>query len=181
MDIFKQKRYLVIVIILLVVLNLTTILMLWLNKLPDPSSHKEEFGPKQKKEHIQQLLKDELDFDDSQVEQYLIMREKQSEKVSALHNEIRQIKKQMFDEVLEDVPQPMLSDSLLKLSQAKMVELEKLTFNYFLDLKKLCKPEQQDKLKFLIGEFFRQNQPKRMRNDGPPPSTSGDKPPPQIN
>ncbi len=64
------------------------------------------------------------------------------------------LKKQMFDEVLKDIPKPTLSDSLLKLSQDKMVELEELTFQYLLDLKKLCKPEQQDKLKLLIDEFF---------------------------
>ncbi len=91
--------------------------------------------------------------------QYLKMQAEQREQVLLLHNEIRQIKKQMFDEVLKDVPQPMLSDSLLKLSQDKMVELEELTFQYLLDLKKLCRPDQQHNLKLLIDEFFRQNSP----------------------
>ena len=89
-------------------------------------------GPEQKRKHIQQLLVDELDFDNAQVEQYLAMRQEQSKKVSALQNEIHQLKKQMFDEVLKDDPQPGLSDSLLKLSQEKMVELEELTFQYLL-------------------------------------------------
>ena len=86
----------------------------------------------------------------------------------------------MFDEVLKDNPQPTLSDSLLKLSQDKMVDLEQLTFQYFLDLKKLCKPEQQDNLKLLIDEFFRQNSPNGMNNDSPPPPP-GDEPPPHKN
>lgn len=155
--------------------------MIWLNKPSADKFQKERISPKQEISHIKQLLKEELGFDETQTNLYLKMQSEQREKVLQLQNEIQQIKKQMFDEVLEDNPKPTLSDSLLTLTQDKMAELEKLTFNYFLDLKKLCKPEQQDKLKFLIGEFFRQNQPKRMRNDGPPPSTSGDKPPPQIN
>ncbi len=83
----------------------------------------------------------------------------------------------MFDEVLEDIPQPMLSDSLLKLSQDKMAELEELTFQYLLDLKKLCKPDQQDNLKLLIGEYFRQNPPQGLSNDVPPPPPPGGKHP----
>ena len=169
MDIYKQKRYLLFVIVLLVILNLATILMLWLNRPPQPMLQREQRRPEQEKMHIQQLLKDQLGFDETQTEQYLKLREEQKERASLIQNEIRQIKKQMFDEVLKDNPQTTLSDSLLKLSQEKMADLEQLTFRHFLDLKKLCKPGQQDKLKFLIGESFRQNPPAGMNNDGPPP------------
>ncbi len=169
MDIFKQKRYLILLVVILIIINLATLLMIWLNKPQQPLMDRKHLEPEQEIAHIQQLLKDELDFDDAQIEQYLTMRKEQSERVSVIHNEIRQIKKQMFDEVLKNVPQPVLSDSLLKLSQDKMVELEELTFQYLLDLKKLCKPEQQDKLKLLIDEFFRQNSPHRMSHDRPPP------------
>ncbi len=177
MDIFKQKRYLVFVIVLLVILNIATLLMLWLSRPPQQFLQREERGPEQQRMHIQQLLKDELGFDEAQIEQYLKMRQEQSEKVFLVQNEIRQIKKQMFDEVLEDIPQPMLSDSLLKLSQDKMAELEQLTFQYLLDLKKLCKPDQQDNLKLLIGEYFRQNPPQGLSNDVPPPPPPGGKHP----
>ena len=116
-----------------------------------------------------------------QTKQYLKMQAEQREKVLQLQNEIQQIKKQMFDEVLQDNPKPTLSDSLLALTQEKMVTLEQTTYSYLLDLKKLCKPEQRDKLKFLIGEFFRQNSPKGMNNGGPPPPPSGDEPPQNKN
>ncbi len=179
MDIFKQKRYLLFVIVLLVILNLATILMLWLNRPPQPMLQREQRRPEQEKMHIQQLLKDQLGFDETQTEQYLKLREEQHEQALLIQNEIQRIKKQMFDEVLKDNPQTTLSDSLLKLSQEKMADLEQLTFRHFLDLKKLCKPGQQDKLKFLIGESFRQNSPAGMNNDGPPPP--GDEPPPHKN
>ena len=138
-------------------------------------------GPEQETTHIKQLLKDELGFDETQIKQYLKMQDEQLDKVLQLQNEIRQIKKQMFDEVLQDNPKPTLSDSLLSLTQEKMIALEQLTYSYLLDLKKLCKPEQRDKLKFLIGEFFRQNPPRGMNNDDPPPHLGDEPPPPDTN
>lgn len=169
MDSFKQKRYLWFAIILLVIMNFATLTILWLGR---PEGRRPPRGPQdpiKEQKRIEQLLKKELGFDKQQIEQYLKMRQEQRENVFLLQNEIRQIKKQMFDEVLQDDPQPVLSDSLLKLSQDKMADLAQVTFRYLLDLKKLCKPEQQDKLKILMGEFFRQNHPRGMKNDDPPP------------
>lgn len=169
MDIFKQKRYLIVVIIILVIMNFGTLFMLWIGRPSHPPGKGFPVPPDQEKARIEQLLKDELGFDGNQIEKYLEMRQKHHERVQILGNEIRLIKKQMFDEVLQDNPQPMLSDSLLKLAQEKQADLEQLTFQHFLDLKKLCKPEQQDQLKLLIGEFFHKNSPQGMNNDGPPP------------
>ena len=181
MDIFKQKRYLIFVIVLLVILNLGTVLMLWLNKPPKLMMQRMPQRPEQEKMHIQQLLKDQLGFDKTQAEQYLKLREEHHKRASLLQNEIQRIKKLMFDEVLKENPQTTLSDSLLKLSQEKTADLEQLTFQHFLDLKKLCKPDQQDKLKFLIGEFFHQNPPSEINTDSPPPPPPGDEPPPYKN
>ena len=69
MDIFKQKRYLVLVIILLVILNLGTLITFWLNR---PHQHRFQLdnqGPEQENMHIQQLLKDELGFNKEQAKQ----------------------------------------------------------------------------------------------------------------
>ena len=67
--------------------------MLWLNKPPQPMLQREQRGPEQEKMHIQQLLKDELGFDETQIEQYLKLREEQHEQALLIHNEIQQIKK----------------------------------------------------------------------------------------
>ena len=169
MDIFKQKRYLGFTVILLVILNIATLTVLWLGR---PEGRRPPGGPHdpaKEQKRIVHLLKTELGFDEQQTKQYLAMRREQREQVSRLQNDIRQIKREMFNTVLEGHSQPVLSDSLLKLAQDKMADLERLTFQYLLDLKKLCKPEQQDKLKILIGEFFRQNPPRGVKNNGPPP------------
>jgi len=176
MDIFKQKHYLGLVVILLVLLNLTTLTMLWIGR---PERQAPLRGPRnliEEQHRIQQLLKEELGFDEAQIEQYLQMRRKHGERVRQLDEEIRQLKKQMFDEVLQENPQPTLSDSLLKLTQEKQLQIERLTFQHFLDLKKICKPEQQDKLKLLMHEMFRR-QPARHDDGQFPHPPDGERPP----
>lgn len=170
MDIFKQKRNLQMVIVFLVVMNLATLTLLWLGKPASPGRPEGPPDPIKDQKRIEHLLKKELGFDSQQTAQYLKMRREQREIVLQLQNEIRRIKREMFDEVLQDDPQPVLSDSLLKLSQAKMAALEQQTFDYFVALKKLCKPEQQDKLKLLIRDYFHQNRPRGVNEDGPPPA-----------
>lgn len=176
MDVFKQKKYLWFVVILLVLMNLTILMLLLVGRPDGKRPHIKPIDPIEEKNRIQQLLKDELGFDEMQVEQYLNMRQEHRKQVSLLQNEIRQIKKQMYDEVLQDKPQLMLPDSLLTIAQEKQVQIEQITFQHFLDLKKLCNQEQQDKLRLLIDEFFRKNPPHRRGNDHPPPPPGGKQP-----
>ena len=183
MDIFKQKRYLILVIVILVIMNLGTLFILWVGK-PSPSPQKRsQVSHEQEKARLEQLLKGELGFDENQVEQYLKMRYEHRKQSLTLNTKIHELKKQMYDEVFHDMPQ-QLSDSLLNLIQAKQAELEHITFQHFIDLKKLCKPDQQDKLKLLIDEFFSKNSPTGINNENrPPPPPGGEAlpPPPRNN
>ena len=179
MDIFKQKRYLWLAIIVLVLMNLTALTVLWLGRPEGRRPQGGPQGPAADKPRIQQMLKKELGFDEIQVEQYLILRENHHTEAQQLEVEIRELKRVMFDEVLQEYPQPMLSDSLLSLVQTKQANLEQLTFQHFLDLKQLCKPEQQDKLKILMHEVFRQGKQPARKSDGPPPMPGDRQQPPR--
>jgi hypothetical protein len=154
MDVFKQNRYLTFIIILLVVLNLATLAMVWLGRPQRSAPPNKPVVPEREQARMQQTLKDGLAFSDEQIERYMSLRQKYREEVRWLNDEIRRTKKQMFDEVLRDNPKPELSDSLLALTQRKQAEIERLTFQYFLDLKKLCRRNQQDKLKLIVDELF---------------------------
>lgn len=178
MDIFKQNRYLFAIIILLVILNLTTLIMLWLGRSEYRQPRLEQRDPIEEENRISQMLKDELGFDKQQIDKYLQLRKQHRDKVHLLNGEIRQIKKQMFDEALVDIPKTELSDSLLTISQTKQAEIERLTFQHFLELKKLCKPEQQDKLKLLIHELFRGRPAGDDQKEPQPPPNDNRRPPP---
>ncbi|MBU0473794.1 MAG: hypothetical protein KKF62_06480 [Bacteroidetes bacterium] len=176
MDIFKQKRYLVIVIIILIILNLSTIVMIWIGR---PQESNKEIPYAQPRD-IKIMLKKELNFSNEQTEKYLMLRDKHQEVTINLEKEIRNLKKQMFDKVLEDNNSSTISDSLLKLSLEKQSELEKLTFKHFVELKELCNSEQQKKLQLLIHVMF--GPPKDRMNEGfQPPLPKGELPPPPIN
>jgi len=169
MDIFKQNRYLWMTIIVLLIMNLAALTLLWFGR---PEGRRPQGGlraPVEKQNRIQHLLKKELDFDENQIKQYLRMRREHRNQVQHLEGEIRQIKKQMFDEVLQDNPQQELSDSLLTIAQEKQAQLEQLTFQHVLELKQLCKAEQRDKLKLLIHQIFRPKGPPPPGDDFPPP------------
>jgi protein CpxP len=173
MDVFKQNRYLTFIIILLVVLNLATLAMVWLGRAQRSAPPQKPVEPEREQARLQQILRDELAFNDGQIERYMSLRQKYREEVQRLNDEIRRIKKRMFDEALQDNPKPELSDSLLALTQQKQVEIERLTFRHFLDLKKLCKPEQQNMLKLIIDELFRGKQ--AGDKGGNPPAPPNDR------
>lgn len=173
MDVFKQNRYLMIVIVLLVILNVGTLLMLWIGKPQKPVLPAGERIPDQ----LPRLLKNEFGFNDNQIEKFMKSRDKHRRQMMQLNNEIRSIKKQMFDEVFTEDPQPVLSDSLLKLSQEKQAQIEQLTYQHFFELRKMCNPEQQKKLQKMIHEIFHQ-QLGGMRDGPPPPRRNGNLPAP---
>ena len=128
MDIFKQKRYLWFTVIFLALINLSTLTLLWIGRPEGPKPQRGPVKPAEKQNRIQHLLKQELGFDETQVEQYLKLREKHRKVTRQLEVEIQELKREMFDEVLRDNPQPILSDSLLTLIQTKQSKFEHLTF-----------------------------------------------------
>ena len=177
MDIFKQKRIFLVVITILVLLNLTTIILLWVGK-PKRNLDRSEL-PKNRTGRIEQLLEKELNFNAQQIEQYLQLREKHHENLVGLNQEIRKIKKEMFDLILNDDYNQTLRDSLLNLSLEKQRKIEELTFEHFLDLKEICSEEQEKELTKIMHRIFG---PQHMRSnrEGPHPQ-KGDRFPPKRN
>lgn len=172
MDIFKQKKNLIITIVFLVVLNLITLLLLWLGKPKHDIKRGSEGG--NDRVRIQEMIKEELGFSNEQAEQFLVLREDQKEQKLKLDRELMLIKKEMFEEAMygENI---IISDSLLNLSLEKQSQLEKLAFEHFLKLKQICTPEQQKELFKHMHGLLGPPQP-----GGPPPEEFGDDiPPPQ--
>jgi Spy/CpxP family protein refolding chaperone len=178
MDIFKQKRNLVLTIVFLVILNIVTLSLLWFGR-PQSDLRKGPRGSEQNTEHIQKLLKEELGFNNNQAEKYIAIRDKHRKNTRHLNEEIRKLKKEMFDQALQNNDQAMISDSLLNLAQEKQSQIEKLTFQQFLNLKKICNPEQNMKLQKLMHRLLAP--PHLDRHGEPPPPPRGERPPPFEN
>ena len=173
MDSFKQKKNLIFTIVFLVILNIFTLFLLWFGK-PQHNLHGRLRGPEQGNEQIQIILNKELDFNDLQAKEYIGLREKHRKNTKQLNDDIKKLKKEMFDQALKNNNQTTISDSLLNLTQAKQAEMERKTFQHFLDLKNLCNPDQQKILQQLIHRLFAP--PINERMDAPP-SPRGELPP----
>jgi len=166
MDIFKQNKNLTITIVVLVILNLITVSLLWLGK-PKHNAPRGAENVIDEKVHVQNLLKEELGFNEKQTQKYLQLRSEHHRQTRKLHDELNMLKREMFDKILEDETSTELSDSLLSLTLEKQSQIEKLTFNHFLSLKKICNSDQQKNLKTLMHGIFTQPPP-GVRPNGPP-------------
>jgi len=165
MDIFTQKKSFTIIIAILVIMNLGTLTLLWIGRPSNMRTPVQTMGPHHEQVQIQQLLQEELGFDQYQVESYLQMRMDHQQKTMHFEHEIMELKRQMFEEVLNEGQPAVLSESLLAVIQDRNAQLDRLTFQHLVDLKKLCRSDQQDKLQMLIHELFMKSQPP----GGPPP------------
>ena len=178
MDIFKQKTYLVVTVIILIILNLGILTMLWINKPDHPKFPNHIADRPNEQEQISILLRQELEFTDEQIEEYLHLRRINREQMSGLENEIRDLKRQMFNKVILENSDLPISDSLLSMILDKQGQIEKLTYQHFLDLNQLCDPGQQNKLQLLIHRLL--PPPGRRQESGhlPPPHDELDNRPP---
>ena len=177
MDIFKQKRTLLVVITILVLLNLITIFLLWIGKPKRILDGSELSG--HRTDRIEKILEKELDFSDLQIEKYILIRKAHHENMIELNQEIRKIKKEMFDQILNDDYNQIHTDSLLNRSLEKQRKIEELTFRHFLDLKEICSEDQEKELAKIMHRIF---DPLHMRSnrEGTHP-LKGDRRPPNRN
>jgi hypothetical protein len=165
MDIFKQNKILTVTIIILVILNLATLSLLWLGK----PKHDIIRGPENRgneKVRIQEMLNKELGFSDEQVQRFIALREEHKEKTTKLSNDLMGVKKEMFEQAMYG-DNVVLSDSLLNLSLKIQGQLEKVTFQHFLQLKQICTPKQRENLFKLMHRLL--GPPEREGMGGPPP------------
>jgi hypothetical protein len=158
MDIFLRTRTLVLVIILLLCLNVVLLVLCLTGRSGAPPSPAPQPGAVER-QRLEQLLTSEMNFDSWQVERFFYLREEHRTRMDVHHETMRRLKNQLFDGVLDE--QPVLSDSLLLRTQETQDAIERETFRYLLEIRLLCTPEQQVRLKGLIHELLRPKKPKR--------------------
>ncbi len=173
MDIFTQKRLTFWSIVLLVILNIFTISMLWLNQNRRPGAPPPR-GKARQNHRTLQFLQKELDLTDTQIQQYDQIRKAHNEQTRSLIADIQRLKKELMNEVFAEEPDTSKAMRITSLISDKQKEIERVTFLHFLELKELCGKEQADKLRGLIDEFFRRNPPPEGAE--PPPRPGLDRP-----
>ncbi len=172
MDYLKQKRFTIWTIVVLVILNIFTISMLWLGK-NNMRANKPPFKLPAQNTRTLKFLQKELDLTDSQIQDYKKLREEHAKKTQQLIHDIRKLKEEMMDEIFTGDPDSSMVTKIAGQIGEKQRKVEQLTFEHFMDLKKLCGEQQVRKLQGLVGEFFRNNPPPGNMGRAPRPPQPG--------
>ena len=172
MDYFTNKRFVIWSIIILVILNLLTISAFWFTKIfrifPIQRIAIHEINDANHKQG-DKFLEKELNLSEEQNKKFEESRDKHHKLTKALHEEIYVLKEQLINELFST---KIDSSKIKKLSEEigmKQTELEMQNNVHVLELKSICKPEQQEKLSLLFNEMLNRS---RLDVHKPPPPPS---------
>ena len=168
MDILAKNRVLVWSVGILIFLNLSCLSMLWFRDI-----HRPAHVPPPPMDHdgTAQFLKNQLDLSDSQFNEYLRLRDGHFSETQAIEQKMKILRQDLISELFKDPPDQEAAAEIINSIGASQASLERLTFNHFLDLKKLCGPEQADTLNKMVHSLFRRpaNASSQPQPGNPPP------------
>jgi len=157
----ERTKLLTITIIGLLLINLATLGFVFLNG-PKPGGMPHEGRPLPK-----DIIIDKLHFDANQQKEYEKLIRWHRGKIDQLDDSIRQTKNTLYSGLTESDTNTKTKDSLIALLNTYQKQVEETHFKHFEDIKKLCKPEQQEDFKALTTELSRifAPRPRRPRHE----------------
>ena len=145
MNLFTSKRLITAAFVLLVLLNVTLLSALWLQKSQRPEllSGGHPFNH-------EGFFTRHLDLSESQTINFEKLRQEHFLKVRPEMEAIAPLKKQLVDESLKDMPDTKKTDSLVAAIGLHQAAIERELLLHFHQLSKLCTPEQRSRLKTVL-------------------------------
>jgi len=150
MNFFSKQRILGGMFIVLVVLNIVLLGTVWkqfFQKTPETTYD------------AQQFMQRELNLTEAQMAQLEALRSPYLAQTKQLLDEIHDLKEEITVELFAASPDAAYVEDLAKEIGYKYAELERLHFQFFLGLREMFEPEQQEQLHALMQEILRQVQP----------------------
>ncbi|HOP05769.1 MAG TPA: periplasmic heavy metal sensor [candidate division Zixibacteria bacterium] len=186
----NQTRYGIGIIIVLVCLNIVSVTLLWFQYFDRPPQ------PQERGNDPQDFLIQELQFDAQQADSLRTMRCEYMHFTDSIRLQVAQLNEQLFSEVFADNPDTVLVNRVAEEIGSRQSEIQQMLFAHFEQIRQICRPEQEERLKGLILNIFQGGRippPERMEGnpftppeppmdgrDGRMPPPMGDrKPPPQ--
>lgn len=157
----ERTKLLTISIIGLLLLNIATLGFLFFNGFkPEGMPHEGRRQPKA-------IIIEKLHFDANQQKEYEKLIRWHRGAIDQLDDSIRQTKNKLYSGLSESSINTKTKDSLIALLNAYQKRVEETHFKHFEDIKKLCKPEQQEDFKALTEELSRifAPRPHRQRHE----------------
>ncbi len=168
MDIFTKNKLTVFTIVLLVLFNVTTLAIIWSDRIRPPVQPEGVPLAAQRTRSVM-FIKNELGLNNEQVREYRKMRLQHRKHMRMLNGEILGLKKELLDQLFYDRIDEKKVEKILDSIGERQRQVERLTFDHFNDFKKLCGEGQQEKLRRLFGELFRpHDRPPQFERGRPP-------------
>lgn len=153
----SKTKILTLLVVILFLLNLTVLGFLFFNRPNEMRGNR----PMPKN-----IIIKKLHFDKKQQAEYEKIIEKHSMKVEAIDNHIKQLKNDLYAELSKPINEQN-GDIIIELISNDQKEIEKLHYNHFLEIKKICHPNQLKDFDDLTKELSRIFSPKPKPRERP--------------
>jgi len=144
----EKTKLLTISVIGLLLLNFATLGFLFLNG-------SKEHHPPHEGQKPREIIIDKLHFDANQQKEYDKIIQWHHGEIERLDGNIRQTKNELYAQLSKPEVNAKTKDSLIALLNAYQKQVEETHFKHFEDIKKLCKPNQQEDFMALTTELSR--------------------------
>jgi Spy/CpxP family protein refolding chaperone len=164
MDLIRQNKFIGWIITILVVLNLLSLTMVWMQR-------ERAIAPPQKESGSAppgsvQLLQHEIGLSDEQVNKFQIMRSDHMEKTKIVNDELDRLKLQLVEEIFAPVIADNRVDSITARIGVLQTQVERMRYDHFKSLVQICTPEQKEKLQPILREVFGKKGPNEKPASG---------------
>jgi len=155
---FWQKGFGAWAIALLLILNVSTLSLLWykeVNKPPRPLRGPSANNSVDNRERMERFIERELSLNQSQAREFRKLHSAYLQQSRDLRNAIRDLKhKQLRNEMFEGESDTLKVNRVARMIAEKQFEVERQTFLHFQALKVLVGEDQKESLKALLDEVF---------------------------
>lgn len=176
MDTMGTHKFWITGIIVLVLLNLGLMTFIWIDRLPPRGSR----YPSEKRPDNQpggEFMVRELGLDAEQADLVRALHARQIWRNDTIQTEIRRLYKDIVDELFAPAPDTVRIRELAAAIGHQQAEFEGGSFATFLEIKRICNPDQQTKFRHLIADLLMRSLPSPPadleRHDFPPPPDAG--------
>ena len=172
MDLNAHRKLIAWTVAILVVLNLGSLGLLWFAHANRPRSLQSPTRPAP----AEFLIRD-VGLNPEQAEKFRELREKHLIYAQSQREEIHALNRRILEELFRPDPDSALVRRLSEEIGHKQELFQEALYRHFEEVKQLCTPEQQEKLKRVVLEAMEVDQrqgPPPGRPEGPPPARIGD-------
>ncbi|MFP4526073.1 MAG: Spy/CpxP family protein refolding chaperone [Bacteroidales bacterium] len=180
MNKYTKKQLLIGGLVLLVVINLAALGTVLYNNYQQKQNQSEEIGERRypnktqsdsirhpkRGDHFGQFIKEKLNFDKNQYNEFSEIRRRNRQKQMSLHKKMQEKRNRMMEELASDQPN---EDKLLEINDSIteiQSELNKVLINYFKEVREICNPEQREEFNKLIRDMHERRHKQHRHSPG---------------